>query len=67
MILLKLTSEMVAEIDRALLLKQDTLVRSRAEFVRAACQYTLDAIAEGNGDVPVSVEERKRRVLSRID
>jgi len=58
-----LAAEMVEDIDKALLLNQDTLVRSHQEFLRAACQYTLDAIFKGIGDLPVSLEERKRRVF----
>ena len=59
----ELTSEMIAEIDRAIILFQDTLIRTRSEFIRAACHYTLDAVARANGDVPISVEERKSRVF----
>jgi Arc/MetJ-type ribon-helix-helix transcriptional regulator len=64
---LKITAEMRDDIDRALLLVQDTLVRSRSEFLRAACQYALDNLAGGWGDRPVSVEERKERVLAGAD
>src|SRR5208283_2918464 len=64
---LKMTSEMRDDIDRALILVQDTLIRTRSEFLRAACQYALDSLAGGCGDVPVSVEERKARVLSDTD
>ena len=61
---LKMTSQMRDDIDKALLLVQDTLVRTRSEFIRAACQYALDGLARGSGDAPVSVEERKARVLA---
>lgn len=64
---LKMTGEMRDDIDRALILVQDTLIRSRSEFLRAACQYALDRLASGCGDVPVDVEERKNRVLSDPD
>ncbi len=63
LMILELTPEMVADIDKALLLNQDTLVRSRQEFIRAACQYALDAVFEGIGDPAANLEERKRRVL----
>ena len=63
-LVLKMTSEMRDEIDRALILIQDTVVRTRSEFLRAACQYALDSLAGGCGDIPVSIEERKERVLS---
>jgi hypothetical protein len=66
-LVLKMTSEMRDEIDRALILVQDTLVRTRSEFLRAACQFALDSLSGGCGDVPVSVEERKDRVLSGGD
>lgn len=61
---LKMTSEMREEIDRALILVQDTLIRTRSEFLRVACQYALDSLAGGCGEMPVGVEERKKRVLS---
>ena len=61
---LKMTGEMRDDIDRALIVVQDSLVRTRSEFLRAACQYALDNLADGRGDIPVSVEERKARVLS---
>ena len=61
---LKMTGEMRDDIDRALILVQDTLIRSRSEFLRAACQYALDGLAGGCGDVPVTIEERTKRVLS---
>src|ERR1039457_1776792 len=64
---LKMTGEMRDDIDRALVLVQGTLVRTRSEFIRAACQYALDGLASGCGDVPVSVEERKTRVLADTD
>lgn len=64
---LKMTNEMRDDIDRALVLVQDTLVRTRSEFIRAACQYAIDSLASGCGDVPVDVEERKQRVLSDTD
>jgi hypothetical protein len=64
---LKITSEMRDDIDRALVLVQDSLIRTRSEFLRMACQFALDSIAKGSGDVPVSVEERKRRILSGSD
>ena len=64
---LKMTSEMRDDIDRALILVQDTLVRTRSEFLRVACQFALDSLAGGCGDVPVSVEERKERVFSGGD
>jgi hypothetical protein len=64
---LKMTSEMRDDIDRALLLVQDSLIRTRSEFLRVACQYALDSLAGGCGDVPVDVEERKTRVLSGMD
>ena len=64
---LKMTGEMRDDIDRALVLVQGTLIRTRSEFLRAACQYALDGLASGFGDVPVSVEERKSRVLSDTD
>lgn len=41
-LVLKMTSEMRDDIDRALILTQDTLIRSRSEFIRAACQLALD-------------------------
>ena len=64
---LKMTSEMRDDIDRALILVQDTLIRTRSEFLRVACQYALDSLARGCGDVPVDVVERKKRVLSGTD
>jgi len=64
---LKMTGEMRDDIDRALILVQDSLVRTRSEFLRAACQYALDNLAGGCGDAPVSIEERKARVLSDRD
>jgi hypothetical protein len=64
---LKMTSDMRDDIDRALILVQDSLVRTRSEFLRAACQCALDSLAGGCGDIPVSVEERKARVLSDTD
>jgi hypothetical protein len=64
---LKMTGEMRDDIDRALVLVQDTLIRTRSEFIRAACQYAIDSLAGGCGDAPVSVEERKARVLSDAD
>jgi hypothetical protein len=62
-----MTSDMRDDIDRALIVVQDTLIRTRSEFLRAACQYALDGLACGCGDIPVSVEERKERVLSGTD
>jgi len=62
---LKMTRQMRDDIDQALLLVQDTLVRTRSEFIRAACQYALDGLASGSGDAPVSLGERKARVLAR--
>jgi hypothetical protein len=44
-----------------------TLIRTRSEFLRAACQYALDSLAAGCCDTAVSVEERKERVLSGGD
>jgi hypothetical protein len=64
---LKMTSEMRDDIDRALILVQDTLIRTRSEFLRAACQFALDGLVGGCGDIPVAVEERKPRVLSEGD
>ena len=61
---LKMTSEMRDDIDRALILVQDTLIRTRSEFLRAACQFALDCLASGCDDIPVSVEERKQRVFA---
>ena len=63
-LVLKMTGEMRDDIDRALLLVQDTMVRTRSEFLRVACQYMLDSLARDCGDTPVDVEERKKRVLS---
>jgi len=62
-----MTSQMRDDIDKALLLVQDTLIHSRSEFIRAACQYALDGLAGGSGDVPVSLAERKERVLAAAD
>jgi len=64
---LKMTSDTRDDIDRALILVQDTLIRTRSEFIRAACQYAIDSLVVGCGDVPVSVDERKARVLSGGD
>ncbi len=64
---LKMTSDMRDDIDGALILVQDTLIRTRSEFLRAACQYAIDSLAGGCGDIPVSVEQRKERVLSGTD
>jgi hypothetical protein len=64
---LNMTAEMRDDIDRALILVQDTLVRSRSEFIRVACQYALDSLAADCGDMPVGVEERKNRVFSEPD
>ena len=64
---LKMTSEMRDGIDRTLIIVQHTLVRTRSEVLRAACQYALDSLAAGCGDIPISVEERKARVLSDTD
>jgi Arc/MetJ-type ribon-helix-helix transcriptional regulator len=64
---LKMTSKMRDDIDKALVLVQDTFIRSRSEFLRAACQYMLDSLARGSGDVPVSIAERKERVLAGAD
>ena len=66
-LLLKMTTGMRDDIDRALILVQDTLICTRSEFLRAACQFALDSLASGCGDIPVSVEERKARVLSATD
>lgn len=66
-LVLKMTGQMRDDIDKALLLCQDTVVRNRSEFIRAACQYALDCIARGSGLVPVSLEERKERVLAGAD
>jgi hypothetical protein len=66
-LVLKMTSEMRDDIDRALILVQDTLVRTRSEFIRVACQYALDSLAADCGDMPVGVEERKNRVFSGQD
>ena len=66
-LVLKMTSEMRDDIDRALILVQHTLVRTRSEFLRAACQYALDSLAADCGDMPVGVEERKNRVFSEPD
>ena len=64
---LKMTGEMRDDIDRALIVVQDTLIRTRSEFIRAACQYALDSLAKDWGDVPVTIEERKARGLSDTD
>ena len=64
---LKMTSEMRDGIDRTLIIVQHTLVRTRSEFLRAACQYALDSLAADCGDMPVGVEERKNRVFSGPD
>jgi len=64
---LKMTGNMRDDIDRALILVQDTLIRTRSEFIRAACQYALDSLTGGCCDIPVSVDERKGRVLSEGD
>jgi Arc/MetJ-type ribon-helix-helix transcriptional regulator len=64
---LKMTSDMRDDIDRALILVQDTLISTRSEFLRAACQYALDSLAGGWADAPVSIEERKERVLAGAD
>ena len=66
-LVLKMTSEMRDDIDRALILVQDTPIRTRSEFLRAACQYAIDSLVGGCGDIPISVEERKERVLSGGD
>ena len=66
-LVLKMTSEMRDDIDRALILVQDTRIRSRSEFIRAACQCLLDSLAKDWGGGPVSVEERKARVLAGPD
>jgi hypothetical protein len=62
-LVLKMTTKMRDDIDRALIVVQDTLIRSRSEFIRVACQLFLDSFAKDWGDVPVAVEERKARVL----
>ena len=62
-----MTGDMRDDIDRALILVQDTLIRTRSEFIRAACQYAIDSLVGGCGDIPVSVDERKARVLSGGD
>ena len=64
---LKMTSDMRDDIDRALVLVQDSSVRTRSEFIRVAVQYALDSLAADCGDTPVRVEERKARVLSGGD
>jgi len=66
-LVLKMTGTMRDDIDRALILVQDTLIRSRSEFIRAACQLALDRLANDWGGGHVSVEERKERVLSGAD
>jgi hypothetical protein len=64
---LNMTAEMRDDIDRALILVQDTLVRTRSEFLRVACQFALDSLAVDCGDKPVGVEERRSRVFSERD
>ena len=66
-LVLKMTTKMRDDIDRALVLTQDTLIRSRSEFIRAACQCFLDSLAKDWGVGPVSVEERRKRVLPDAD
>jgi len=66
-LVLKMSSRMRDDIDRALILVQDTLIRTRSEFIRAACQLALDRFAKDWGGAPVSVEERKEQVLSGED
>jgi hypothetical protein len=66
-LVLKMTSKMRDDIDRALILTQDTLIRTRSEFLRAACQCFLDSLSKSWGGGPLSVEERKSRVLSGTD
>lgn len=66
-LVLKMTGTMRDDIDRALILVQDTLIRSRSEFIRAACQLALDRLANDWGGGHVSVEERKERVSSGAD
>ena len=66
-LVLKMTTKMRDDIARALIVVQDTLIRSRSEFIRVACQLFLDSFAKDWGDVPVSVEERKAQVLSGGD
>src|ERR1019366_4087372 len=66
-LVLKMTSKMRDDIDRALILTQDTMIRTRSEFLRAACQLALDRLAKDWGGRPVSVEERKERVLTGGD
>ena len=61
---LKMTGEMRDDIDQALVLVQDSLIRTRSEFLRMACRYATVRLASGSGDVPVDVGERKNRVLS---
>jgi hypothetical protein len=61
---LKMTGEMRDDIDQALVLVQDSLIRTRSEFLRMACQYALDSLARGSGDMPGGVDERKNGVLS---
>ena len=55
---LKMTSDMRDDIDRALILVQDTLIRTRSEFIRAACQYAIDSLVGGCGDIPVHQSTR---------
>jgi len=62
-----MTADMRDDIDKALILVQDTLVRTRSDFLRAACQYALDSLAEEFGDMPMDIEERRKRVLSDVD
>ena len=45
-LVLKMTSKMRDDIVRALILTQDTLIRSRSEFIRTACQCFLDSLAK---------------------
>ena len=66
-LVLKMSTEMRDDIDRALTLVQDTLIRSRSEFIRAACQLFLDSLAKKWGCGPVSLAERKERVLAGTD
>jgi hypothetical protein len=43
---LKLTSEMVADIDATLLRLKGTLRQSRSEFLRASAEFALASLAE---------------------
>jgi len=61
---LKITPEMRDDIDQALARLEGTVIRTRSEFLRSAAQYCLDYLSESNGGVPLSLEERMRRVLS---